>query len=102
MVINSQGIWTKEYDAIPWSNIACIEKYNPINIPGFQNVEYDISVMGIKLHDPEAVLAKASPIGKRYLWIALKCNQPYHITLIDLDTPVHEIITFAHQFMDKL
>lgn len=99
IIINSQGIWTREYDTIPWSNIGAIEEYNPIK---YSPLLDDIPTIGIKLHDPEIVLEKASPIGKRYLWIALKCNQPYHITLIDLDTPVHEIVMFAHQFMDKL
>lgn len=99
IVINSHGIWTKEYDLIPWHNIACLEEYNP-NIAGLKDI--NMPTIGIKLCDPEIVFEKASPIGKRYLWIALKFNQPYHITLIDMDTPVHEIVTFAHQFMDKL
>lgn len=95
MVINSQGIWTKEYDIIPWSNIASIEEYNPIKLSPLLD---DIPTIGIKLHDPEIVLEKASPIGKRYLWIALKCNQPYHVMLTDMDTPTTEIVNFALQF----
>lgn len=85
MIINNKGIWIKEYDFIPWSKIASIDEYNPIKIPGFSNVENEMPALGIRLHDPRQTYEKASRIGKRYLLIAFKFNQPYHITLIDMD-----------------
>lgn len=98
MIINSEGIWIKEFGLIPWRNIADIETYNPLKVPfGFEN---DLNALGINLHDSKLLFANASRRGKRALTIAFNSRLPYPITLIDMDIPAHEIVTFVRQFMD--
>ncbi len=99
MIINSEGLWIKEFGIIPWQNITQIEEYNPFKVPfGFEN---NMSALGINLHDTALVLENASPIGKRALRLALY-SKKHHITLMDMDTQVHEIVNYAHQFMDNV
>ena len=92
-IINSKGIWVKQFGIIPWHNIQKVDKCYVMNMP----VE---KAVGIKVHDTGSLSKQATIAGKMIIFESkiLKCPT---IVFDNIELETETIIIFANQFMQN-
>lgn len=90
-ILDQNGIWVKNYNFIPWSNV---EVFAPYIMFG------DSEVVGIRVKDVQDLSKKASFNGKlSILWS--KISGYPHIMLSNLAVENKDVITFAHRYLKQ-